>query len=239
MHTGNMKEEYRKWYSLHTGRDFELLVFGHGGIPLILFPSSMGRYYEAKDFGLIGSVSWFIEQGRVRIYCVDSADAWSWYNKSVHPAERAANHVCYDRLILEEVCGMARQETGLDRIAVAGCSFGGYHAVNFAFRHPWMVSHVFSMSGAFDIRGQMDGFYNDEVYFNNPVDFIPDDRNPELWRLRIILGTSDRDICRGDNERMSAILSAKGIGHWLDLRSNADHDWPVWREMLPHYLSEL
>lgn len=234
-----MKEEYIKWYSHNLSHDFEMLVFGHSGVPMILFPTSMGRYYEAKDFKMIESIQWFIDEGRIKAYCVDSIDALSWYNKGVHPEERVKNHIWYDRLILEEVCGMARQETGYAKVISAGCSFGGYHAVNFAFRHPWLVSHVFSMSGAFDMRAQLDGFYNDDVYFNNPVDYIPNDNNPELWNMRIILGTSDRDICRADNERLSDILGQKGMGHWLDMRHNAGHDWPVWREMLPQYLSEL
>lgn len=234
-----MKEEYKKWYSHNLSHDFEMLVFGHGGIPMILFPTSMGRYYEAKDFKMMESIQWFIDEGRIKVYCVDSIDAQSWYNKGIHPEERVKNHIWYDRLVLEEVCGMARQETGHAKVISAGCSFGGYHAVNFAFRHPWLVSHVFSLSGAFDMRGQLEGFYNDDVYFNNPVDYVPNDSNPELWNMRIVLGTADRDICRADNERLSDILGQKGIEHWLDMRHNADHDWPVWRQMLPQYLSEL
>jgi esterase/lipase superfamily enzyme len=234
-----MKEEYKKWHSHNLNRDFELLAFGHAGKPVIIFPTSMGRYYENKDFKMIDAIRWFIDEGKIKVYCVDSIDALSWYNKGIHPADRVRNHIQYDKLILEEVAGMARHETGHDKVVVAGSSFGGYHAVNFAFRHPWIVSHVFSMSGAFDIQGQLDGFYNDDVFYNNPVDFIPNDSNPELWHMHVILGTSDRDICRADNERLSAILNTKGIGHWLDMRQNADHDWPVWRQMLPHYLSLL
>ena len=138
---------------------------------------------------------------------------------------------------MEEILPGAIRETGHNRIAVAGCSFGGYHAANFAFRHPAFTSHCFSMSGIFDIRSFTDGYYDDNVYFNNPVDFIPGDNDPALWRMSIVLGTADRDICRGQNESMSRILSAKDIHHWLDIRNDRDHDWPVWREMFPHYLS--
>lgn len=234
-----MGEEYKKWYSHNLNADFELLAFGHAGYPILLFPTSMGRYYESKDFKMIDSISWFIEEGKVKVYCVDSIDRYSWYNKAIHPAERVKNHIQYDKLLLEEVSVMARQETGHSKIITAGCSFGGYHAANFAFRHPWLVSHMLSMSGAFDIRGQLDGFYNDDVYFNNPVDFVPNDNNPELWNLKIVLGTSDGDICRPDNEHLSKVLNKKDIPHWLDIRQNADHDWPIWRQMLPEYLSLL
>lgn len=234
-----MREEYKKWFSNNLSMDVEMLVFGHAGLPVILFPTSMGRYNENKDFKLIESVRPFIEGGKIKIYCPDGVDSLSWYNKTVHPADRVKNHIWYDKAILEEVLPLAQQETGFTKVATAGCSFGGYHAANFAFRHPWTVSHLFSMSGAFDIKSHLDGFYNDDVYFNNPVDFLPNDINPDLWNLKIVLGTADRDICRPHNVRMSAILTEKGIDHWLDIRQNADHDWPLWREMFPEYIGKM
>jgi esterase/lipase superfamily enzyme len=235
----DLREEYHKWYSPAIGRDFEMLVFGHEGYPVILFPTSQGSYYQNKDQGLIGTAHWFLERGKAKIYCPDSVDAWSWYNKSIPPGQRAWHHTLYDRLLLEEVLPRVRHETGYSRVAVAGCSFGGYHATNFAFRHPGLTGYCFSMSGVFDIRSFVDGYYDDNVFFNNPVDFIPGAREPELWNMGIVLGTAERDICRGQNERMSRLLADKNITHWLDVRPGRDHDWPVWKEMFPHYLSLL
>lgn len=232
-------EEFHTWYSPSIGREFKMLSFGHAGQPVILFPTSKGSYFQNKDEGLINAASWFLENGKVRIYCPDSVDALSWYNRGVDPSTRAYNHSCYDRLILDEVVSRAQHETGHARMAMAGCSFGGYHAVNFAFRHPQITGFCFSMSGAFDVRQFTDGYYDDNVYFNNPVDFIPNDQAPDLWRMGIILGTADHDICKQDNERLSSILHQKNITHWLDIRPNANHDWPIWRTMFPHYLSLL
>ncbi|WP_461789217.1 esterase family protein [Pedobacter sp.] len=234
-----MREELQKWYSPSLNKDMETLVFGHAGHPVILFPTSMGRYYENKDFKLIDAVANFINEGKIKVYCPDSVDALSWYNKNIHPADRVKNHIWYDKYLLEELLPLAKNETGRSKVITAGCSFGGYHAANFGFRHPWAVSHIFSMSGAFDITGQLDGFYNNDVYFNNPVDYLPNNINPELWELKIVLGASDRDICRQDNERLSGILHQKGIDHWLDIRQNADHDWPIWRDMFPEYIYQL
>ena len=235
----DLSEQYHTWHSPVTGKQFEMLVFGHGGYPVVLFPTSQGSYYQAKDTGLIESARWFIEHGKVTIYCPDSMDAQSWYNRYAHPSERAINQGLYDRLIQEEVVGRARHETGHARIAVAGCSFGGYHAVNFAFRHPQLVSYCFSMSGIFDIRSFTDGYYDDNVYFNNPVDYIPQSSDPALWQMGLALGVADRDVCLADNERLHHILGAKNLQHWFDIRPDRTHDWPVWKEMFPHYLSLL
>ena len=41
----------------------EMLTFGHGGTPLLVFPSSMGRYYEWEDFEMIKALAPQIEGG--------------------------------------------------------------------------------------------------------------------------------------------------------------------------------
>lgn len=234
-----MKEEYVKWYSPHLGREMETLIYGHEGYPVLIFPSSQGRYYEAKDFHLIDSVKWFVEQGKVKIYCPDSIDSLSLYNKNIHPAERIRNHEQYDKYIFEELLGKMRHETGRSKICITGPSFGAYHALNFAFRHPETVSHLFAMSGKYDIKSFMDGYYDDTVYFHNPVDFIQNSSNPELWNMKIVLGTGEHDICRDPTVHMSELLHSRNIDHWLDIRQGMEHDWPLWRDMLPHYLSLL
>lgn len=234
-----MKEEYLKWYSPTLGKDIEMLVFGHAGYPVIIFPSTMGRYHESKDFKLIDSARWYVEQGLIRIYCPDSIDKHSWYNKDVHPAQRIKNHIWYDTFILEEILNPIRDNHGYEKVCVAGASFGGYHAANFAFRHPDRVGHLFCMSGAYDIKSFLDGYYDDNAYFNNPVDYMPGNNHPDLWKMNIVLGAGEWDICLEANQKMSAILNSKGINHWFDFRRWAKHDWPLWREMFPHYLSLL
>lgn len=234
-----MKEEYRKWYSPTLSKDIEMLIFGHQGYPVILFPTTGGRYFECKDRGLIESARWFLEKGFVQIYCPDSVNELSWYNRSIHPAQKVKNHEWYDKFISEELVDAIRHQKGIGKVAVAGPSFGGFQAANFAFRHPDKVSHLFSMSGSFDIKSFMDGYYDDSVYFNNPVDFMPNADHPDLWKMKIVLGVGEWDICRAANERMSEILNHKNIPHWFDFRRWASHDWPLWCQMFPHYLSKI
>jgi esterase/lipase superfamily enzyme len=86
------------------------------------------------------------------------------------------------------------------QIAVTGCSFGGYHALNFSMRHPDLVSACVCMSGAYDIKDRLDGYYDDNVYFNNPPDYLQgmsDDWFLSRYRqMKIVLGSSDWDKCR-------------------------------------------
>jgi len=234
-----LQENYVSWHSNALGRTMEMLTFGHAGVPVLLFPTSMGRYYQNKDFHLLDSIEWFVNNGIVKVYCPDSVDEASWYNKSIHPFDRVNTHMAYDKYIREEVYPMMANETGIGRIATAGCSFGAYHATNFAFRYPELVAWCFNMGGAFDIKMQMDGQYNDDAYFHNPIDFIVHANHPDLWKMGIVLGVGEHDFCRAANENLSGVLTGKGIEHWLDITPGGIHDWPAWRDMFPRYLSRI
>lgn len=234
-----LKEELSRWFSPVLGHDTQMLIFGHAGRPLIIYPTSMGSYHQNKDFGLIGSIQWFIDNGLVKVYCPDSIDKESFYNDTAHPAHRIYMQDVYDRFILEEVVNRASAETGFEKVIVAGCSFGGYHAINFAFRHPGRISHAFSMGGAFDIKNHLDGFYNEYVYYHNPVDYLGGLNDGNLWNMGIVLGVGEHDFCLPQNQRLSEIMNHKNMRHWLDIRQGAVHDWPVWKEMLPSYLGQL
>lgn len=236
-----MREEYYKWYSPHVSRDMEMLVFGHSGMPIILFPTSKGRYYENKDFKLIESVRWFLENGMARIYCPDSMDAASWYNRSIHPADRVRTHNAYERLIVNEVVKKAMQDTGWGKVAFAGASFGGFHAMNFGLRNPWLTSYIFSMSGAYDPGTFMDGYSDLNVYYNSPLQYMSGMGESEtLWHIRkvgIVMGVPEHDAMKGQNDQLAHIFYTKGVRYWYDYRPGWNHDWPVWRHMFPHYIS--
>ncbi len=234
-----MKEEYFKWFSNFLQRDVQMLVFGHAGYPVVLFPTSKGSFHENRDMGLIASAQWYIEQGLIQIYCPESNDAQSFYNKSVHPHQRIEQHVAYDKMICHELVERIRLNTRVGKVVTAGCSFGGYHAANFAFRHPGYVSHMFSMSGAFSIRSFMDGYVHDDIYYNSPLEFLGALHDNELWNMDIVLGTSNWDICYDSNLQLHEVLKSRGLPHWLDVRQNRQHDWDVWKEMFPHYLSRI
>ena len=236
-----IQEVYHKWYTHHLNRDFEMLVFGHSGYPVILFPTSKGKYYQNKDFGLVESVHHLLDAGRIKIYCPDGVDEQSWYNYAIHPADRVKTHIGYENVILHDVIAFAKYDTGSNKVGVGGCSFGAYHAANIAFRHPDLVGNLICMGGAYDIKQFIMGYYDENCYFNNPPDYLANMNDPwYLSRIRamgIILGTGDKDICLQDNINLSNQLKNLGIGHWLDIRGDTGHDWPWWNKMLPHYLS--
>ncbi len=238
-----MKEDYHKWYNHHLNREFEMLVFGHFGIPLIIFPTARSKYFEAKDMGLISALTNFIEDGKLKVYCPDSYDANSWFNYDIPPQQRAANHIEYENLIINDVLEFARHETESEKVSVAGCAFGAYHAANLAFKHPDKIGSLICLSGIFDIRNHIYGYYDDNCYFNNPPDYLPS--LSDSWyinsfkEMKIILGTGENDPSLEANKSLSFMLNRKGVENWLDIWERAESDWSWWRQMFPNYIAKI
>jgi esterase/lipase superfamily enzyme len=208
--------------------------------PISAFSDLFRPLRPEQGFRVIDAAAPYINAGRVTIYCPDSIDEESWYNKSIHPADRVKTHMAYENVILHDVFDFARRETSRPRVAVAGASFGGWQAVNLGFRHPDAVSHVISMSAAFEMTSFVDGYYDENFYYNNPPDYMAHCTDPWKYNhMSIILGTGEWDHCRGDNFRLSGILDSKGIKHFLDDRKWSGHEWSDWKNSFPYYLSLL
>ncbi len=219
----------------------ELTVFGHAGSPVIVFPTSMGRFFDYENRNMIGVIGDRYESGMLQAFCVDSVDSESWYNRGVHPSQRALRHAQYDRYLAEEAVPFIRSKNPSNQLIATGCSFGGYHTLNFALRHPDLVTAAISMGGAFDIHQFVRGYWDDNCYFNCPPDFVPnlDDGGllERIGRQRLVLATGETDICLKANVQMAGILGGKNLPHWLDVWGDGTgHDWPWWERMAVKYL---
>ena len=199
-----MNREFHRWWSNDLQRNMDLLVFGHDGPKVLVFPTSMGRYFEYEDNKMIATLADRLENGWLQIYCVDSVDTESWYNKQAHPYWRLQRHLQYERYILNDVLPLMWNRNWNPRTIVTGCSFGAYHALNFAMKHPDKVTDCVCMGGAYDIKKFLNGWSSDDVYFNNPPDYLAN--CTDGWRynhLRTVLSTGEWDMCWNDNARMA------------------------------------
>ena len=234
-----MHREYQSWFSPSLGRDMELLVFGRGGARVLVFPTSKGRFYEWEDRGMIAALAEYLERGWLQIYCVDSVDAESWYAKHRPPAERVQRHEQYERYI-DEVLPLADNRNPNPFTIATGTSFGAYHAVNLAFRHPRVVGRVIGLSGLYDIREVTGGQADADVYFHNPVEFISNEheqsRLEALRPVEVILAIGRDDPAWANNEHLSRLLWAKGLPHALRVWDGWCHDWPYWQQMIRCYI---
>jgi esterase/lipase superfamily enzyme len=234
-----MHREHVRWYSPRLERDMDLLVFGHAGARVLVFPSSMGKFFEWEDQGMIGALSEHLERGWLQLYCVDSVDSDSWYAKWKHPADRAFYHSRYDAYLRDEVLPLTQGNPN-PFLMTTGASFGAYHALTFALRYPHLVGRTIGLSGVYDIREVTDGYTDEHIYPYNPAEFILNEYEPErlaaMRRMDIILAIGRDDSLRGNSEYFSGRLWSKNVWHALRIWDGWSHDWPYWRQMIRAYI---
>ena len=235
-----MLRDYGHWYSQSLGRNMEYLWFGHSGLPVLMFPTSMGRFYQCEDFSLVGSLADAIDAGNVQLACVDSVDSESWYNSAAHPADRALRHEQYDRYLRQELVPYIRRRAGRCDMAAFGASFGAYHAANVAGRYPELFVKAILFSGIYDIHRFIDPYWDDRCYFHCPTAYIANmdaGWSARLARVQWIIATGEHDSLVENNRRFSALLSSKGIGNHLEIWPGVfGHDWPWWNDNLRRFL---
>ena len=219
----------------------EMLVYGHDGLPAVVFPTSCGRYFEFEDRGMVGAMQHKLEHGQLQLFCVDSVDAESWYNRDVPPRWRIARHMQYEDHVMNEVLPLVRKMNQNHHLAAVGCSFGGYHAANIALRHPDIFTGFLSMSGAFDVSNFLRGYYDQDCYFNLPTHYLRDMSDPWFFeryrRNTYVLATGVHDQCWNAAEELAGIMRWKGIPVRLEVwGDNTGHDWPWWHRMIQEYL---
>jgi esterase/lipase superfamily enzyme len=219
-------------------------VFGHWGRPLLAFPTSHGDEWELDRHGLIGAVGDYIDSGKVKIFCVGSNNQDSFLNRDAHPFHRSWRQRMFDEYIREEIVPFLYSHTQSPGIPVStfGASLGAYHAVNTLFRYPDIVKRCYGLSGVYDLRRFMDGMYDDNFYFHNPVDYVANLRDPWSFEqlatceIRLATGSGPHEQS-GYSYAFSGALARKGIRHHLDdWGERGGHDWPYWKGMLREYL---
>lgn len=227
----------------------ELKVYGWYGKPMVVFPAQGGRFWDWEDFGMVEACRYFIENGMIKVFTVDSIDRESWANWNLHPADRARIHEAYDKYITHEVAPFIREHchNSDEKFISTGVSMGGYHSANFFFRHPDIFDVVISLSGLHKLSHFIGNYMDENVYFNSPIYYLPNLNDP--WYLdqyrqsKIILCCGQgawEDEMIADAHIMKQIIENKNIPAWIDFWGyDVNHDWPWWRQMLPYYLGKL
>jgi esterase/lipase superfamily enzyme len=226
----------------------DVVVHGHWGRPLLAFPAERGNADDWQERGMVDAVRPLLDAGRVKLYCVASYDSASWRDDSLSLEERARRHGVYEHWVCDEVAPWLRDDCGgRDDIMLAGCSFGAYHAANFALKRADLFPLAVCMSGVYDVA-VVGGAWErgDAVYFNNPMDYVAHLHGDHLDWLRsrasllLVCGQGQWEDTTGaldSTRRFAALLAEKGLHHELDLWGHdVPHDWPSWRAQLAHHL---
>ena len=242
-----MRREYHRWWSWRLKRDMELLVFGHAGAKVLVFPTRYARFYEYENLRIVEQVRNKIEAGQLQLFCVDSIDAESLYCQQAHPYWRIQRHIQFEEYILNEVMPLMQDMNPHPCTISHGCSLGGFHAANIAIRHPHLFRKLCVFSGRFDLTLEVEcfnnlfsGFYNDDIYYHTPTHFLPglncDQRIRSLQQMDIVLVIGREDPFLQNNFHLSRLLHEKGVAHNLHLWDERAHQGYYWRRMAKLYL---
>ncbi len=234
-------------HSPALGRRVHLWCHGHMGTPLIVFPSAAGIAHEWKVSGMIDALSPLLAAGRLKIYCPESNVSEAWTGDG--PLDwRMQRHQAYERFVLETLVPFIRADCRQSevRMLASGCSMGAMYSALFALKHPETFRGAVCMSGRYRASKFGNGQSNEDLYFNDPLAFVPGltgaalDRVRRHTKLTLVVGRGLwEEGCIPETVEMGNWLRRKGIPSQLEVwghDSRHDYDW--WQKQAAVYLRQ-
>jgi esterase/lipase superfamily enzyme len=239
-----MKRELTSWYSPSLNKEMPVVVYGDYGFALLLVPTAAADYLEYERFQLMDHLSPYINSGKVKVFSINSINNESWLNNEMIPEHKGIRHNDFNKYVFDEVIPFIKNNTSWQTpVITSGASFGALHSMNLFLKRPDLINGVIAMSGVYDLTEYTNGFWDDQVYFNSPIHYMPN--LTDDWLLSHIRQSNHIHILtgQGDHEdpgaagRFARVLYDKGINYELDVWGHdMRHDWPTWRAMLPYYI---
>ena len=222
-------------------------MFGHAGEKVLIFPTRDGRFHEYEDLRIVEALRPWIEAGAMQLICLDNIAHESLYCFWCRPHDRFLRYQAFERYVLTEVLPWMRERSPPGDVVAHGLSMGAFFATNFALRHPDQVQRLVAFSGRYDLTRAvehfgdlLDGYYDDTVYFNTPLHFLPNleqaDLLAKLRTLRVTLAVGRDDPFMPQNIELHQQLLHKGVQSELHLWDGRAHQGGAWRRMAPLYL---
>ncbi len=239
-----MLRQITTWYSERLGKEMPVATYGWNGFALLLVPTAAADYLEYERFQLMEVLKPFIEEGKVKVFSINSINNESWLNNEMDPRHKAIRHQQFNSYVYEEVVPFIKNATSWETpISICGASFGALHSMNLFLKRPDLLNGVIAMSGVYDLSEYTKGYFDDDVYFNSPQHYMPDLSDHHLLQqirnsahIHIFSGSGDYED-PGASRSFAGILYNKGINYELDIwGAEWPHDWTSWRAVLPHYL---
>jgi esterase/lipase superfamily enzyme len=240
-----MEKYIASWFSPALNKDMPIAVYGHYGMALLLIPTAAADFLEYERFQLIESIAPLIEEGKLKVFSINSINNESWLNNHMEPYHKAIRHHQFNNYVFNEVVPFIKGKTSTETyIFTCGASFGALHSANLFFKRPDIINGCIAMSGVYDLTEYTNGFWNEDVYFNSPIHYLPNltdavilDQIRKSHHIHILTGSGEHEDPEA-NRRFGGVLYNKGIYYTLDVWGQEwKHDWPTWRTMLPQYLA--
>jgi len=239
-----MNRQITSWFSPALGKEMPIASYGHFGFALLLIPTAAADYLEYERFQMLDALQPLIDSGKLKVFSIDSMNKESWMNNEMLPEHKAIRHNQFNDYVHNEVIPFIRNNTSGDTfIYTSGASFGALHAMNLFLKKPDLINGAISMSGVYDLTEYTKGYWDEQVYYNSPIHYVPNlndewylDKIKASHHIHVYTGSGDFEDPDA-NKRFSQVLWDKGIWHDLDIWGpDIKHDWPTWRAMLPYII---
>ena len=244
-----MNKKDISWFSQNLQRDMSIRIYGSSGVPFLIFPTQDAMSDNFENFGMIETLSDYLENGSIQLFCVDTVDVETWSNVWGDKDWRAWRQEQYYKYIVEEVLPFIKNTNGSDKLPIAaGFSLGGLHSAILFFRKPELFSGMLSLSGVYDAKFFFDGWLNATLYENSPIDFLSNiwSNHPyiDLYNQKKIILCVGQGRWEDEGRRTTAIMrdifNAKGINAWVDFWGyDVDHDWYWWKKQILYFLPHI
>lgn len=239
-----MRRSITSWFSPSLQKEMPVVTYGSYGFALLLIPTAGADYLEYERFQLIDHLSPYINSGKLKIFSIDSINKESWMNKQMLGEHKAIRHNQFNEYVYNEVIPFIKNSTSWDTpIIVAGASLGALHSMNLFLKRPDLLNGVIAMSGVYDLTEYTDGFFDEQVYFNSPIHYMPNLTDHNILQqirssrhIHILTGSGDFEAPEAA-ESFAGVLYNKGTDYELSVWGREwKHDWPTWRAMLPMWI---
>ena len=240
-----MEREVRTWWSPTVGREMGVARYGHYGKPIVYFPTGGGDFLDCERFLMVRALTPLIDAGRIKLYAVDSTCRQSWTNPDVAPREKSRMQARYDQWLTDELVPFVRADCGGtdQRFGAVGASVGAYHAFNVVCKHPDRFDTMVGMSGTYQMNRRMAGTWDEDWYFNDPIQFLPHLPAPDrdvLRQARFVFGLGEAHENPAYTWTAADALGKAGVWNRVEIwGAGSGHDWPTWRTMLPLFLDKV
>lgn len=231
------------------GRPVHLWCYGHFGPPVIVFPSAAGFAHEWDMQGMLSSLAPLLDGGKVKLYCPESNVAEAWTRQDGDLPWRMGRHRAYERFVLETLVPFIRHDCRWPDapMSAVGCSLGATYATLFALKFPETFRRALAMSGRYLATALTKGENGPELYFNNPLAFVPGLDGPALEHVRrhthltLVCGQGLwEEGCIEETLALGEWLLVKGIPSQTDIWGrDSRHDWDWWQKQVVFHLPRM
>jgi esterase/lipase superfamily enzyme len=247
-----MHISYHKEWSHSLNRDMEYKVYGHRGKPILVFPTSGGRFFQYEDNGMIEELSDYIEEGRIQLWACDGIDEETFFAHHPDIHTRMTRHKQYDQYIAQELVPSILQTSKMNnngdeqKIWITGCSMGAFHSANFFFRHPFAFDGLLALSGVYSTTYFFGNHMDDDVYFHSILSYLNDLHDESYLQSyrqsRLVIctgqGAYEKEMIE-ETHQLKILLKKKSIPARIDFWGHdSHHDWDWWRKQFRFYISE-